>query len=220
MASSNLANQLRKRLQEENYSKWGFVIYRCTYESDDDWARFVENLNARAQDHLEIYEGLDLLDSLELTVRDDRESFDGATIQKCRDHFVDWVGSAEGRNSEQPNTPAVPTGWDGQPRYTFFIHVDKDSLESVVRRAPQPPADDMEGTGYVNMMDSKWVPSSDEETEIDLDGNVVTIGEGEEEQDWQRVAIWGLIPGIYMALLGGDLWYAEFEKPPHVWVES
>jgi len=173
MSSSNLANRLRENLKERALKKWGFVIYRCTYDSDEEWARLMQNLNARAREHLETYDGSDLLESLEFTIRDDKSVFDGVSIETCCDHFEAWVGSSEGRNSEQPDALLIPTGFDGQPRYTFFLHVDGDALDSVVRRAPQPPADDPEAVGYVNIVNAQWAPILTGEKEIDLDGNVI-----------------------------------------------
>lgn len=222
MSSSNLATHLQANLKENNFTTWGFVIYRCTYSCSSDWARLLQNIHAHARSHLEIYDGLDLLSSFELTIRDDKAAFDGASIETCRDHFNAWVSSPSGRNSEQLDALPTATGFDGQPRYSFFLHVDSDALDSVVRRAPQPPADDMEGAGYVNIVDARWTPIVTGEKEVDLDGNVVDYDDQEEEevQDWQRVGIWGLIPGVYMALMGDHLWWTEFGKPPHVWVES
>lgn len=45
--------QTRNILEKNPGLKWGFVIYRCTYESDTDWARFMDLLNTRVRLNLE-----------------------------------------------------------------------------------------------------------------------------------------------------------------------
>ena len=78
-----------------------------------------------------------MLDSLAFTVRDDRLAFDSASIEQDRDHFV---------------------------AIHIFL-VDREASDSVVRQAPQLPADGIEGVGYVDIMDSFWAPTPPEENE-------------------------------------------------------
>ena len=35
--------RLRKNLKRFDYDKWGFVIYRCTYDDDAAWKCFFAN---------------------------------------------------------------------------------------------------------------------------------------------------------------------------------
>jgi hypothetical protein len=44
------------------------------------------------------------------------------------------------------------------PRYPYFVHVDKDVLESVVYMDPQPPGLDLDGIGYVNLVPARLHP--------------------------------------------------------------
>ena len=64
--------------------KWGFVIYRCTYESDSDWSRFMDLLNTRVRLNLEEEGGLDLLDRLDWCVQDNRDVLDDASTGQVR----------------------------------------------------------------------------------------------------------------------------------------
>src|SRR6202034_3033708 len=64
---NNNADNIERYLQEDGHRTWGFVIYRCTYESDDDWDRFM-GLRDQIRCTLEIYNGLDMMDSLSVTV--------------------------------------------------------------------------------------------------------------------------------------------------------
>lgn len=42
---------------------------------------------------------------------------------------------------------------DHTPRYYFCIHVDADSLDSVVNRGPSPEEHDFGKIGYVSLLD-------------------------------------------------------------------
>jgi hypothetical protein len=75
----NNADNIERYLQEDGHRTWGFVIYRCTYESDDDWDQFMERLRYRIREVLEIYNGLDMIDNLSMTVIEDRSILDGAS---------------------------------------------------------------------------------------------------------------------------------------------
>jgi hypothetical protein len=68
----NNADNIERYLQEDGHRTWGFVIYRCTYESDDDWGRFMERLRDQIRYELKLFNGLDMMDSLSVTVFEDR----------------------------------------------------------------------------------------------------------------------------------------------------
>lgn len=67
-------------------SNWGFIIYRCDYQSDDAWKTFIDNWAAIVKEELqESYKDNNkLLQTLHFTVRDDRSSLEGASIEKVR----------------------------------------------------------------------------------------------------------------------------------------
>jgi hypothetical protein len=75
---------LRNILKRNPDLRWGFVIYRCTYESDSDWAHFMDLLNTRVRLNLEEEGGLDLLDRLDWCVQDDRDVLDDASTSQVR----------------------------------------------------------------------------------------------------------------------------------------
>jgi hypothetical protein len=76
--------QTRNILKRNQDLRWGFVIYRCTYESDSDWARFMDLLNTRVRVNLEEESSLDLFDRLDWCVQDDRDVLDGASTGQVR----------------------------------------------------------------------------------------------------------------------------------------
>lgn len=77
------SQHVRKLLSYRGQEKWGFIIYRCTYKDDAQWARFMELLNEWTQKNLESDKALDLMDSLDWNVQDDPK-LDGASQEEIR----------------------------------------------------------------------------------------------------------------------------------------
>jgi hypothetical protein len=74
------------------------VVYRCDYTSDEVWKRFMSNMWDTIENGLTVNKAEDLKDTLELTVREDKENFDGATVEQVREMFKDWVQSDEAKS--------------------------------------------------------------------------------------------------------------------------
>ena len=74
----------RELLEGDLTAKWGFVVYRCTYESDDEWARFMQYLNTRVRIGLERDGDGDLFDRIDWQVQDNREEFDRVSTDVLR----------------------------------------------------------------------------------------------------------------------------------------
>jgi hypothetical protein len=86
--------RLRIRLLSNPDSKLGFLVYRCTYASDEDWSRFMEFLDKTVRQSLVNAELEDVLDRLDWNVQDD-VSLEEANVTICVDtvrRFVahDW----------------------------------------------------------------------------------------------------------------------------------
>lgn len=61
------------------------MIYRCTYDNDKDWARFLKHLNTRAWLNLEEDDAGELFERIDWTVQEEREALDGvgpSTLRK------------------------------------------------------------------------------------------------------------------------------------------
>lgn len=79
---------LRKRFMCSPAEKLGFVVYRCTYQSDEDWKKFMEYLAAHTKWQLDT-EGLgDLCSRLDCTVQSDPDLGD-ASAEEVRKHARD-----------------------------------------------------------------------------------------------------------------------------------
>lgn len=87
----NTVDRLEKLLQEAGFKKWGFAIYRCTYKSDSDWAEFMRRYRRLVSCSLDYYGGLDMPESFEPTVHEDRVLFECAASATIREHFQEWA---------------------------------------------------------------------------------------------------------------------------------
>lgn len=76
------------------------------------------------------------------------------------------------------------------PRYEYFIHVDEGALRSIIHEAPQPPVFDLEGVGYVNLVDAIWRPHDDDSEDIDRNNESFEPVEGcqAENVGWMKIA--------------------------------
>jgi hypothetical protein len=90
--TNNQADNLERLLQADNFSTWGFVIYRTTYASDADWEKFTTLFLDQAKRSLKFYSGLDLLDTFAPTVFE-HPSFNRAPAI-LRAHFNRWARTA------------------------------------------------------------------------------------------------------------------------------
>ncbi|KAF2966290.1 hypothetical protein GQX73_g7284 [Xylaria multiplex] len=210
--------RLLDQLQKSDYWLWGFVIYRCTYDDNSAWARFLAILNERTRVALEEElafcssagtENGDavlgrLIGSLRWDVRDDRALFDGASKVTVCGKPVRYLD----------------VGYEGQifkynnPRYRFAVHVDEEVLDSVVNWAPRPPDSDNQGVGSVVLIDStSEVYTTPQNGSGKFSGDVDSAARGGEppvegctsyEVGWMRVGVGGLVPGLYAALLESD----------------
>ncbi|KAF2721639.1 hypothetical protein K431DRAFT_223975 [Polychaeton citri CBS 116435] len=90
----NDADNIKRYLQADAHKIWGWVIYRSTYDSEDDWNEFLSCLRTRIKKNLKRCDGLDMLGSLDHKIFEDRALFDGASTSKIREHFRAWTASA------------------------------------------------------------------------------------------------------------------------------
>ncbi|GAB7352084.1 hypothetical protein MBLNU459_g2585t1 [Dothideomycetes sp. NU459] len=175
----NNADNVERQLQQDGHKTWGWVIYRCTYQSDQEWEEFMKRLKYYINDTLAFENGLDLLESLNYHVFEDRTLFDGTHPSAIRQHFERWTVAAvqdeQGTDSQR---------YTRSQRYRYCLHVDQDSLRSVID-GPPPPEDNL-SDGFVNL--------------VSLDTSIrPELSEGRDERDhcWMRIAYHGLMVSWY-----------------------
>lgn len=197
------AIKLQASLEQYDIRRWGFVIYRCTYSSQEKWDKFMGLVKKHARDYFEEWRMDHVYDSLSWTIIEDADNLDGADIVKTSRRFKDWAdsqGKQEMEGSEFSNT------WGCWPRCNYFMHVDEESLESVVDAAK---AKDMCGY-FCKVVRADMVLMREEDRAA---GEHI---ECEEEDEWEidyeerdyrkRVKIDSLVD-LYCYLLDGDEWY-------------
>lgn len=81
--------RIRRVLEQNADLRWGFVIYRCNYDDDEKWARFMDFLNTRVQLNLQAEGGEDLFGRIDWSVQEDRESLDGAGLDAVREYVAE-----------------------------------------------------------------------------------------------------------------------------------
>lgn len=203
-----------------NASKWGFIIYRCDYQSDNAWKEFIDGWTAIVkQDLRESYKDSEkLLHTMELTVRDDR-SLDGASTEKVGMLHAAWAESDE-IMAEQ--VEAGRTGTPSLARYSYCVHVDTASLNSCLKYfslsqnekdtfylSTQDPAIGI--AAYVNLVRTPYPrPINQDETDEE---------EGSDYSDDMPVTIKVHLPTVLPEVYGHvealyDIWAREDTQDP------
>ncbi|KAK4120465.1 hypothetical protein N657DRAFT_648959 [Parathielavia appendiculata] len=124
------AHTIKRALDLYRLNDWGFVLFRCTYRSQEKWDKYADLVRGHARDCFEEAGLMDVYARMRWTVFEDPAALEGADMVETSRRFVDWVergpGGRELAGSEfSPDCPNTP-------RHTFFLHVDEESLESVV----------------------------------------------------------------------------------------
>ncbi|KAH0288003.1 hypothetical protein M436DRAFT_81551 [Aureobasidium namibiae CBS 147.97] len=196
----NDGDNVERQLQQDNHKIWGWVIYRCTYASDDDWNEFMRRLDFWIRKDLANDGGLDMLGSLDHHVFDDKELFDGAHPSVVREHFRTWCITAPQQEQSFPHAMQ-------SQRYNYCIHVDQVSLDSILA-APAPPDYDISHKpGFVDLVC------------LNTQGGMRPEHmDGRDEKDlcWMRIGYTSLMCTWYSRFRGQGSWLTEYRVPPEV----
>ena len=211
---------LDSKLKAQRHDSWGWVIYRCTYSSDSDWAQFMETLKTETHTMLNDYGATEAMaDQLVWTVIEDREHLENATKSDVRRIFNEWVNGAEAA-AKQPNASLRPPKTQ-MAQYKYCIHVDETSLRSAL--------DDSEDW-HLNIVDRTWIPEAERLDDGDSDddddftkeeleeirlGNTWPEIEGctEEDVGWCK-ASQAVLVDLHVELCDENGWELYYERPP------
>lgn len=160
--TSNQADNLERLLQADGFDTWGFIIYRCTYQSYADWEKFINLLFDQTISSLKCYNGQDLLDNFAPTVMED-SSFEGATTATLREHFNKWATTAK---HQEQNVPPGQEHHTQSGRYRYFLMVDQEALLSVLNESEL----DFSESAFVRLVDGQWEPEVLDEEELEALG--------------------------------------------------
>ncbi|KDN71854.1 hypothetical protein CSUB01_10993 [Colletotrichum sublineola] len=224
--------------------KWGFVIYRCTYEDDELWSRYLAQLKSFCHAHLVEYRRAELLEQhLVWVVIEDRAALENASRSDVRKHFNQWV--------LEQDVPKLPvSGITNRfpidlPLYRYCLYVDKQCLESFTR-FQEANDGTAESLGFLPpvvfaVIDRSWSADStgngdkhDDENKDEEDEDEEDEDEEEEDEDeggyplidgtdrkyvgWMYCNAYYCMGGIYETLLQFGLYDEEYyERPPAIY---
>ncbi|KAE9369051.1 hypothetical protein N431DRAFT_444438 [Stipitochalara longipes BDJ] len=114
------------------HHKWGFLIYRVTYEDDQAWQDFMKVLTSTVEEDLKYDPDTSKFERLKpymhWTVMED-PSWQDASKDTIREHFRTWIDSRsnarDGLGAERENLG------DYSPRYRACLYIDKTSVDAV-----------------------------------------------------------------------------------------
>ena len=217
---NNAADLIERQLQDDGHRTWGFVVYRTTYSSDDDWAEFLRRLRFQMDDAFDYFNGRDILEQFTLTVLQDRSLFDGADTNTIRQHFQQWSLTAYRTEQQQQvgeeggsesSTGVIRIG--RSPRYRFAVQVDAEALRSVVHEAPAPPELDTTNKGWVKLIDKSWYLGR---SEGDVDSLEPIEGVTERDVGWMKVPYQDVMTEYYTRCRSLNDWNLNYRRPPGI----
>ncbi|KAH7401429.1 hypothetical protein BKA66DRAFT_436568 [Pyrenochaeta sp. MPI-SDFR-AT-0127] len=209
---------IRYHLNGLSVEKWGWVIYRCTYDDDETWALFRAHVEARSRKSIAESDAAEIANRLEWMWVEDAASLDRISTDVLRKRFRAWVADEVAR---QPGDyfPAI------LPRFRYFVKIDQEVLQSLAKPDPFNPS--RLNTAFVKFVDGNWEPDpppviaeekEEEEKDFWPEETLAPIG-GCTEKDvgWMRIAPHMINADFYEAL-GGDenLWYVFYRRPPSI----
>jgi hypothetical protein len=120
-------------MQETDFKRWGFVIFRTVYteESQSQWESYIEFLKASVEDRLEFFELSTLLKPhLEWTIIEDCDTLENASKQHVRERFSEWAF----QRSVERDGPRVEEAFQHDfPMFRYCIYVDQKCLDTVTQ---------------------------------------------------------------------------------------
>lgn len=195
----NDADNVERQLQQDKHKIWGWVIYRCTYASDDDWNEFMNRLGFWIREGLSYDGGLDMLDCLDYHVFDDKELFDGAHPSVVREHFRTWCVDAPQQEQDFPHAMQ-------SQRYNYCIHVDQACVDSIIK-GPAPPDHASNDKGFVNLICLRILGGMRPEHTEDRD---------DKDLCWMRINYQYLMVTWYQLFRKQGSWFTEYRVPPEI----
>lgn len=209
-----------RSMQKTGFRRWGFRVYRCTYDDDAAWDRYVANLENELKEGLEAT-GSDymLTPYHEWTVVEDREALDGAAKGDVRSRFRQW---SEARSAERDG-PGADHELIGQAgllaRYEACIMVDKECLDSM--ETNKGKANRLEPYFVVIGLE-RLAPPPEPLTEEDLeelretgDEDMLEEDDGDDET-WMLASCQSYVE-LYDELCGMGPWWRRRRGPPDIY---
>ncbi|KAJ0418475.1 hypothetical protein BJY00DRAFT_314842 [Aspergillus carlsbadensis] len=114
-------------MNHAGHLRWGFTIYRTTYDDDKLWDDFIASLYHHAEEALEEFGRRERLGPFfKCTVIQDKAALDRASRATVRSQFQTWVSEVSDAR-DGPGAEAVAR--IGAPQYAYCLVVDEVSLD-------------------------------------------------------------------------------------------
>jgi hypothetical protein len=137
-----------------NKERWGFVIYRTDYTSEESWQRFMLMMQSHTLKIIQ-NKGPRLAPIIHSWQKmwwfNDRAKFENASIQDLRSHFQHWLASLSPEETRRP--------W---PEHYMFLVVDTEALNSTHNLSVELPKHYFGEYPYLKVWD-KDAPEEGEE---------------------------------------------------------
>lgn len=206
-------------IQETGFRKWGFRIYRCTYDDDDAWDRYMGNLENRLEKALKVT-GSDymLTPYHEWTIVEDREALDGAPKEEVRSRFREW---SEARSVERdgPGADHELIGLIGLvARFEACIMVDKECLDSMEKNKGKANrfAPYFVVIGLDQLAPPPRPPTEEEVEELRETGDEYLLEDDGDDETWMLASCSSYVT-LYDELCGMGPWWRQRQAPPDIY---
>jgi len=195
-------------MQRDGHRVWGLVVYRCDYESDEQWTQCLTTVrDAVDETFRESNSGDDLRDSMQLTVMNDKELYSRLSPVEVRSHFRQWRDQAIAREQGRPARDADFFS----PRYAYCVQIDSGALHSVLLSQTSTAAQHGGDTGYANVVsvyEGHAIGARPEYYE--------ELGDDNFDTGWMRVAYGYLVEFAWYWAGDINAWYGEYQPPPKI----
>ncbi|KAB5575355.1 hypothetical protein GE09DRAFT_1052930 [Coniochaeta sp. 2T2.1] len=205
--STTEATAIRDSLEKYKLKQWGFVIFRCTYKSQEKWNRFIGLIKEHASDYFEWRRMENVHDRMAWTIIEDAAALEGASLATTAQKFAEWADGPEGRQDREgsvfDDADVLPVYG---PRYTIFLHADERSLESVMDDAKARE----DGGYFCTVVRAGMALAAERERERQEEGDEQAEELEDEEEELldvrKRVKIDKLVL-LYAFVLDTNTWY-------------
>ncbi|KAL3454343.1 hypothetical protein BJX65DRAFT_260367 [Aspergillus insuetus] len=214
-------SRVAARMNRSGHLKWGFAIYRTTYEDDKLWGDFMTSLYYHAEESLEECGRRERLDPFfKCPVIQDKPTLNRASRGTVRSHFHAWIRDV----SDARDGPGAEAALKiGAPQYAYCLIVDEVSLARYEAARGDPlkcgkvPVTLLPAHWDLEEYDGRWVPDVDDDEEGEYQFPEIE-GTTNPFADWmlleQECIAW-----VYDQLIVED-WYDIYVRPPRVYPDE
>ncbi|KAG9851900.1 hypothetical protein KCU98_g1026, partial [Aureobasidium melanogenum] len=164
--------------------RWGFVIYRTDYSSEEDWIKFIKMLETWCSPIIE-NKGPEEAPLIELWKQNwymsDKDKFENATPSQLRQHFHSWLATL---STKERNITL--------PEHYMFLVVDKNILDIIHNISPERNYSQLDPVPYFMAFD-KDGPDEDSgypgAMKVPLEGLMYLFEEGLERDNMRGLCL-------------------------------